>query len=130
MVSGRSEIIKVLGITIMAFITLLVLPHLSFAGGSDLGNTFNTLRNNFSTLLFNYVGRVLFVVLFFIGLLVIPKNFTLAMIIIAIAILLAVGPTIANEIWNYFSSGNGTGGSGFIINHTVKYADLLTTVVV
>lgn len=124
MLWSRSETMKVIGLALVTCLLVLMSPHLSLAGDSNIGTTFQNLTNNFSTLLFNYIGEVLFVILFFAGLIVLPKNFTVAMILMGVAILLAVGPTIVKGIWSFFSKSNGTNGLN-TVEHVVRYASLI-----
>ncbi len=128
MLWAGGELRRMIGVFFLSCLFVLVASHLSFAGDSNIGSTFQNLTNNFSTLLFNYIGEVLFVILFFAGLIVLPRNFTIAMILMGVAILLAVGPTIVKGIWDFFSKSS-SGSSGFnTVNHVVRFASLILPV--
>lgn len=97
--------IKILVTVLLIGLCFLVLTDHSFAStvASTTGNgAIEQAGNTLSNLLYNVLGKVLFVVFVFGGIVMLWKSASAAFIMWGMAILLAFATGLSNEVWSMF----------------------------
>lgn len=116
--SENLRLFLALGLVLFAYTVIFV--HPVFAG-----DFFSNFSNTLSDFLFKKVGKILFLVFLVAGIIAFPKSLSLAILLISVAVLLAVGSGLASAVWSFFNGSSSSSSNSGQIMYAYNYISMV-----